>query len=53
MYERADSLIFADAPWIFTVHPIDYDMVQSWVEGYEMKRVFYEEKWLDVSLRSE
>ena len=53
MYARADSLIFADAPWIFTVHPIDYDMVQPWVDGYEMAQVFYEQKWLEVSLGSE
>jgi peptide/nickel transport system substrate-binding protein/oligopeptide transport system substrate-binding protein len=53
MYARADSLIFADAPWIFTVHPIDYDMVQPWVEGYETPQVFYEQKWLEVSLTSE
>jgi peptide/nickel transport system substrate-binding protein/oligopeptide transport system substrate-binding protein len=53
MYERADSLIFAGAPWIFTVHPIDYDMVQPWVEGYEMQQVFYERKWLEVSLEGE
>ena len=53
MYARADSLIFADAPWIFTVHPIDYDMVQPWVEGYENPQVFYEQKWLEVSLRAE
>lgn len=53
MYSRADSLIRAGAPWIFTVHPIDYDIVQPWVEGYEIKQVFYEQKWLDVSLGSE
>jgi peptide/nickel transport system substrate-binding protein/oligopeptide transport system substrate-binding protein len=53
MYARADSLIFADAPWIFTVHPIDYDMVQPWVEGYETPQVFYEQKWLEVSLKPE
>lgn len=53
MYARADSLIWADAPWIFTVHPIDYDLVQPWVEGYDIRPVFYEEKWLEVSLRAE
>jgi peptide/nickel transport system substrate-binding protein/oligopeptide transport system substrate-binding protein len=53
MYARADSLIFAGVPWIFTVHPIDYDMVQQWVEGYENPQVFYEQKWLDVSLKAE
>jgi hypothetical protein len=53
MYARADSLIQAGAPWIFTIHPIDYDMVQPWVEGFEIQQVFYEEKWLDVSLRPE
>ena len=53
MYARADSLIFADAPLIFTVHPIDYDMVQPWVEGYENPQVFYEQKWLEVSLTAE
>jgi hypothetical protein len=53
MYARADSLIFAGAPWIFTVHPIDYDLVQPWVEGYVNPQVFYEQKWLGVSLTPE
>jgi peptide/nickel transport system substrate-binding protein len=50
MYQRADSIVQADAPWIFTVHPVDADLVQSWVEGYEIAAVFYENKWLDVRL---
>ena len=53
MYARADSLIFADAPWIFTIHPIDYDLVQPWVQGYANPQVFYEQKWLEVSLTPE
>jgi len=48
MYQRADSIVQADAPWIFTVHPVDADLVQSWVEGYEIAAVFYENKLLDV-----
>jgi peptide/nickel transport system substrate-binding protein/oligopeptide transport system substrate-binding protein len=51
MYARADSLIQADAPWIFTVHPVDADIVQPWIEEYEIPRVFYANKWLDVGLR--
>lgn len=50
LYQAADSLVQADAPWIFTVHPIDADLVQPWVEGYEIAPVFYENKWLEVSL---
>lgn len=50
LYREADRRIFEDAPWIFTVHPIDYDMVQSWVRGYEIPQVFYGEKWTGVSL---
>lgn len=50
MYARADSLIFAGAPWIFTVHLIDVDLVQPWVEGYEIPQVFYGNKWVDVRL---
>ncbi|MDX1661857.1 MAG: ABC transporter substrate-binding protein [Gemmatimonadota bacterium] len=50
LYEEADRRIFEDAPWIFTVHPVDYDMVQPWVEGYEIPQVFYGNKWLGVSL---
>lgn len=53
MYARADSLIFADAPWIFTVHPVDADLVQPWVEGYEIPAVFYGNKWVDVGLSGE
>lgn len=52
MYSRADSLIFAGAPWIFTVHPVDVDLVQPWVEGYEIPQVFYGNKWVDVGLAS-
>jgi ABC-type transport system substrate-binding protein len=51
LYERADSLVRADAPWVFTVHPVDADLVQPWVEGYEIAPVFYENKWLEVSLK--
>jgi peptide/nickel transport system substrate-binding protein/oligopeptide transport system substrate-binding protein len=50
LYQRADSLVQADAPWIFTVHPVDADLIQPWVEGYEIAPVFYENKWLGVSL---
>ncbi len=51
MYTRADSLIQADAPWIFTVHPVDADIVQPWIDGYEIPMVFYANKWLNVGLR--
>ncbi|HUP20729.1 MAG TPA: ABC transporter substrate-binding protein [Gemmatimonadota bacterium] len=50
LYRAADRLIFEDAPWIFTVHQVDYDMVQPWVRGYEIPQVFYGNKWLGVSL---
>lgn len=50
LYEEADRRVFEDAPWIFTVHPVDYDMVQPWVGGYEIPQVFYGNKWLGVSL---
>ncbi|HUP00398.1 MAG TPA: ABC transporter substrate-binding protein [Gemmatimonadota bacterium] len=50
MYSEAESLIQADAPWVFTVHPFDADIVQPWVEGYEIPQVFYGQKWVDVSL---
>lgn len=50
LYAEADSLIFADAPWIFTVHPVDADLVQPWVEGYEIPLVFYANKWTGVGL---
>lgn len=51
MYARADSLIHADAPWVFTVHPVDADIVQPWIEGYRIPQVFYGNKWVDVGLR--
>jgi peptide/nickel transport system substrate-binding protein/oligopeptide transport system substrate-binding protein len=53
MYSRADSMIQADAPWVFTVHPVDADLVQPWVEGYDIAPVFYENKWLEVTLAAE
>ncbi|MEJ2152756.1 MAG: hypothetical protein P8Y29_07370, partial [Gemmatimonadota bacterium] len=53
MYAQADSVIQAEAPWIFTVHPVDADIVQPWVDGYRIPQVFYGIKWIDVGLRSE
>lgn len=50
LYAQADSLIQFDAPWIFTVHPVDADIVQPWVEGFRLSRVFYGNKWAAVSL---
>ncbi|MDX1623057.1 MAG: ABC transporter substrate-binding protein [Gemmatimonadota bacterium] len=50
LYEEIDRRIFEDAPWIFVFHPIDYDLVQPWVEGYEIPQVFYGTKWMEVSL---
>ena len=53
MYAQADSLIQAEAPWIFTVHPVDADIVQPWVDGYRIPQVFYGIKWIDVGLRNQ
>jgi hypothetical protein len=30
---------------------VDADIVQPWIEEYEIPRVFYANKWLDVGLR--
>lgn len=53
LYERIDRAIFEAAPWVFLYHPVDHDLVQPWVVGYEIPRIFYGNKWLDVSLVEE
>lgn len=34
LYDRAEKLIIADAPWVFLYHPVTYVIHQPWVHGY-------------------
>ena len=50
LYEQAEKIAVADAPWLFLYHPMDYRLVQPWVKGYQMHCVWqvrYEKLWID------
>jgi ABC-type transport system substrate-binding protein len=34
LYDRAEKLVIADAPWVFLYHPVTYVIHQPWVHGY-------------------
>jgi peptide/nickel transport system substrate-binding protein len=36
VYDEAQKIIVADAPWVFLYYPIGYAIRQPWVHGYEL-----------------
>ncbi|MGD8396453.1 MAG: ABC transporter substrate-binding protein [Candidatus Eiseniibacteriota bacterium] len=34
LYQRAESLVVEDAPWLFLFHAESYRLIQSWVRGF-------------------
>jgi ABC-type transport system substrate-binding protein len=49
LYEQAEKLIVADAPWVFLYHPVTYVIVQPWVHGWvlnPMRPTRFEKVWL-------
>ena len=49
LYNRAEKLVVADAPWVFLYNPVAYMIRQSWVNGYvlnPMRPTRLERVWL-------
>lgn len=49
LYDRAERLIVADAPWVFLYHPVTYVIRQPWVHGYvlnPMRPARFEKVWI-------
>lgn len=36
LYDQAQQIIVADAPWVFLIHPVSYVMRKPWVHDYIM-----------------
>jgi oligopeptide transport system substrate-binding protein len=49
IYDQAQRIIIADAPWVFLLHPVQYVMRKPWVHGYimnPMRPTRFEPIWL-------
>ena len=49
LYNRAEELVVADAPWVFLYNPVAYMIRQPWVNGYvlnPMRPTRLEQVWL-------
>jgi ABC-type transport system substrate-binding protein len=49
LYNRAEELVVADAPWVFLYNPVAYAIRQPWVNGYvlnPMRPTRLERVWL-------
>ena len=44
LYQEAELLILADAPWVPLAHGVSYSLVKPWVQGYEASGGLY--PWL-------
>jgi len=53
IYDEAQKIIVADAPWVFLYYPVAYVIRQPWVHGYvlnPMRPTRLERVWLDPHL---
>jgi ABC-type transport system substrate-binding protein len=53
LYQQAEKLIIANAPWVFLYHPVTYVIRQPWVHGYELNPIRptrWEKVWLSPHL---
>lgn len=49
VYEQAEKIVVADAPWVFLYYPVSYVIVQPWVHGYvlnPMRPTRFESVWM-------
>lgn len=49
-YARAESIVVADAPWVFFWHRNDYALRQPWVKGYDTYPIYSMDKGTDIEL---
>ncbi len=51
LYDEAQQIIIADAPWVFLIHPVMYVMRKPWVHDYimnPMRPTRFEPIWLSA-----
>ncbi len=51
LFDQAERIVVADAPWVFLFNPINYAIVQPWVHGYvlnPMRPTRFEKVWLSA-----
>jgi oligopeptide transport system substrate-binding protein len=51
LYNQAEKIIIADAPWVFLYYPVTYVIRQPWVHDYEinpMRPTRFERVWLSA-----
>jgi oligopeptide transport system substrate-binding protein len=49
LYDQAEKIVVADAPWVFLFHPVSYVIRQPWVHGVvlnPMRPTRFERVWL-------
>ncbi|HEY2524351.1 MAG TPA: ABC transporter substrate-binding protein, partial [Candidatus Binataceae bacterium] len=54
LYNRAERIVVADAPWVFLYNPVAYMIRQPWVNGYvlnPMRPTRLEQVWLSPHAR--
>jgi oligopeptide transport system substrate-binding protein len=55
LYDQAEKIIVADAPWVFLYHPVTYVIRQPWVHGLilnPMRPARYDTVWLSAHPKS-
>ena len=53
MYQRAERMLYDDAPWVWEYHQLSTEVTQPYVRGYAPHPVWgrdYTSAWLDVGL---
>lgn len=56
MYQRAERILYEDAPWIYAYHPIANEITQPYVRGFELHPIWlrdYANTWLDLDEHGE
>lgn len=50
LYQKAEEMIVADAPWVFLWHRTDFTIRQPWVENYKIHSIYSMDKGTEISL---
>lgn len=50
LYEKAEEMIVADAPWVFLWHRTDFTVRQPWVKNYIIYPIYSMDKGTEISL---
>jgi ABC-type transport system substrate-binding protein len=54
LYDQAEKIVIADAPWVFLYYPVTYVITQPWVHGYQinpMRPARFEHVWVSAHPR--